>query len=120
MKKLFFTILFSALLSAISASAQKIELKNVIFDQENCTITRKSDGKVFKFSGTFKVVDNYADFDVQIVDNYADAEIKIVDQYPDCCEFKRVDNYPDVTIKLVDRYADFTVKIVKEYPYICH
>ncbi len=119
MKKLFLT-LFIVALAFISASAQKVELSRVIFDKDNCTITRKSDGKVFKFSGTFKVVDNYADFEVQVVDNYADAEIKIVDQYPDCCEFKRVNNYPDVTIKLVDRYADFTVKIVKEYPYICH
>lgn len=119
MKKLYLT-LFIVALAFISASAQKVELSRVTFDKDNCTITRKSDGKVFKFSGTFKVVDNYADFEVQVVDNYADAEIKIVDQYPDCCEFKRVNNYPDVTIKLVDRYADFTVKIVKEYPYICH
>ena len=119
MKKLFLT-LFIVALAFISASAQKVELSRVIFDKDNCTITRKSDGKVFKFSATFKGVDNYADFEVQVVDNYADAEIKIVDQYPDCCEFKRVNNYPDVTIKLVDRYADFTVKIVKEYPYICH
>lgn len=120
MKKTVILMLLFVVLSAISASAQKIDLSKVIFDKGNCTITRKSDGKVFKFSGTFKVVEDYADFEVQIVNDYADAEIRIVDSYPSCCEFKRVNDYPDITVKLVDDYADFTVKIVKDYPYIRH
>ena len=119
MKTLFLTIVF-AVLSAIGASAQKVELSKVIFDKDNCTITRKSDGKTFKFSGTFKVVEDYADFEVQVVNDYADAEIRIVDSYPGCCEFERVEDYPNITVKLVDCYADFTVKIVNDYPYICH
>ena len=117
MKTLFLTIVF-AILSAISASAQKVELSNVIFDKDKCTITRKSDGKVFKFSGTFKIVKDFADFEVKIVNDFA--EIKIVDSFPGCCEFVPVNDFPDVTIKLVDDFADFSVKLVKDFPYIRH
>ena len=120
MKKLFFTLLFAVVVSAISASAQKVELSNVIFDKDKCTITRKSDGKVFKFSGTFKIVKDFADFEVKIVNDFADAEIKIVDSFPGCCEFVPVNDFPDVTIKLVDDFADFSVKLVNSFPCINH
>ncbi len=118
MKKLFFTILFPALLSAISASAQKIELSRVIIDKDAKTITHKVTGKTFKLSGTYKIVDSYADFEVKIVDSYPDIEVKLVDSYPGFLEFKKVDTYPDVTIKIVDSYPDIEIKIVDSYPSI--
>ena len=112
MKTLFLTIIF-AVLSFISASAQKIELGKVIIDKDAGTITKKSSGKTVKLSGTFKIVDSYADFEVKIVNSYPDIEVKLVDLCPGFLEFKRVDSYPDFTVKIVDSYPDIEIKIVK-------
>jgi hypothetical protein len=118
MKTLFLTIIFAAL-SFISASAQKIDLGNVILDKDAGTLTKKSTGKTIKLSGTFKIVDSYADFDVKVItDRIPDIEVKLVDQYPGFLEFKEVDSYPDFTIKIVKEFADIEVKVVKEYPSI--
>ncbi len=119
MKKLFFTLLFVAVLSAISASAQKIDLGKVIIDKDAGTLTKKSTGKTIKLSGTFKIVDSYADIEVKIVDLYPDIEVKLVDLYPGFLEFKKVDLYPDFTVKIVDSYPDIEIKIVDLYPSIC-
>ena len=119
MKKLFFTLLFAAVLSSISASAQKIDLGKVIIDKDAGTLTKKSTGKTIKLSGTFKIVDSYADIEVKIVDLYPDIEVKLVDLYPGFLEFKKVDLYPDFTVKIVDSYPDIEIKIVDLYPSIC-
>ena len=116
MKKLFFTILFSSVLSAISASAQKIELSRVIIDKDAKTITHKVTGKTFKLSGTYKIVDSYADFEVKIVDSYPDIEVKLTEE--DVKNKNDIDTYPDVTIKIVDSYPDIEIKIVDSYPSI--
>ena len=107
------------MLSAISASAQKIDLGKVIIDKDAGTLTKKSTGKTIKLSGTFKIVDSYADIEVKIVDLYPDIEVKLVDLYPGFLEFKRVDSYPDFTVKIVDLYPDIEIKIVDLYPSIC-
>ena len=119
MKKLFFALLFAAVLSAISASAQKIDLGKVIIDKDAGTLTKTSTGKTIKLSGTFKIVDSYADIEVKIVDLYPDIEVKLVDLYPGFLEFKKVDLYPDFTVKIVDLYPDIEIKIVDLYPSIC-
>ena len=118
MKTLFLTIIF-AVLSAISASAQKIDLGKVIIDKDAGTLTKKSTGKTIKLSGTFKIVDSYADIEVKIVDLYPDIEVKLVDLYPGFLEFQKVDSYPDFTVKIVDSYPDIEIKIVDLYPSIC-
>ena len=120
MKKLFFTLLFAVVLSCISASAQKIDLGDVIIDKDAGTLTKKSTGKTIKLSGTFKIVDSYADFDVKVITDHhiPDIEVKLVDQYPGFLEFKEVDSYPDFTIRIVKEFADIEVKVVKEYPSI--
>lgn len=120
MKKLFFTILFSALLSAISASAQKIELEKVIIDKDNCTITRKSDGKVFPLHGKFKIDNDFYDFRIKIVDHSEDVRIKVRDNSTDwCCEFTESDFY-DVKVKIDDYFYDLRVKIDNDFPGISH
>ncbi|MBQ3616733.1 MAG: hypothetical protein II939_01030 [Bacteroidales bacterium] len=119
MKKFVLSALFATVLFAISATAQKIDLGNVILDKDAGTITKKSSGKTVKLSGTFKIVDSYADFDVKVVTNrIPDIEIKLVDQYPGFLEFKEVDSYPDFTVRIVKEFADIEVKVVKEYPSI--
>lgn len=118
MKTLFLTIIFAAL-SFISASAQKIDLGKVIIDKDAGTLTKKSTGKTIKLSGTFKIVDSYADIEVKIVDLYPDIEVKLVDLYPGFLEFQKVDLYPDFTVKIVDSYPDIEIKIVDLYPSIC-
>ena len=118
MKPLFLTIIL-AVLSVVSVSAQKIDLGKVIIDKEAGTLTKKSTGKTIKLSGTFKIVDSYADIEVKIVDLYPDIEVKLVDLYPGFLEFKKVDLYPDFTVKIVDSYPDIEIKIVDLYPSIC-
>ena len=125
MKKLFFTLLFAAVLSSISASAQKIELEKVIIDKDNCTITRKSDGKTFNLYGDVEIVEDYssADFCVKLVDAYifADVCIQMVNySYTKCCEFQKVNSFGNVKVKIVDAYsfADICVKLVNSFPCI--
>lgn len=127
MKKLFFTILFSAFLSTISASAQKIELKKVIIDKDNCTITNKATGKTFNLYGDVEIVDAYclADFCVKLVDSYsfADVCVRMVNRSnTDCCEFQKVNGCSNVKVKIVEAYsfADICVKIVDSKPWINH
>ena len=126
MKTLFLTIIFAAL-SFISASAQKIELEKVIIDKDNCTITRKSDGKVFKLYGDVEIVEDYssADFCVKLVDAYifADVCIQMVNcSDTKCCEFQKVNSFGNVKVKIVDAYsfADICVKLVNSFPCINH
>ena len=127
MKKLFFTILFSSVLSAISASAQKIELEKVIIDKDNCTITNKATGKTFNLYGDVQIVNDYssADFCVKIVDsyNFADICVRMVNySHTGCCEFQKVNSFGKVKVKIVEAYtfADICVKLVDAFPQINH
>ena len=116
MKKLFFTLLFAVVLSCISASAQKIELEKVIIDKDSCTITRKSDGKVFNLYGRFKIDNDFYDFRVKIVDHNEDVRIKVRDNSTDwCCEFTESDFY-DVKVKIDSDFYDLRVKIDNDFP----
>ncbi len=111
MKKLFFTLFFVVVLSAISASAQKIELEKVIIDKDSCTITRKSDGKVFNLYGRFKIDNDFYDFRVKIVDSDENIRVSLKDYTSDrCCEFNESDFY-DVKVKIDDDFYDLRVKI---------
>ncbi len=119
MKTLFITLL-TAILSVISASAQKIELEKVIINKDDCTITRKSDGKVFNLYGDVQIVDDYssADFCVKLVDAYSFADIcvKMVNSSnTKCCEFQKVSSVGNGKVKIVDAYtlADICVKLVE-------
>lgn len=124
MKTFFLTIILAVLL-VVSVSAQKIELEKVIIDKDNCTITRKSDGKVFNLYGDVEIVDDYssADFCVKLVDsyNFADVCIQMVNSSNTrCCEFQKVNSFGDIKVKIVDAYsfADICVKLVESFPKI--
>ena len=106
MKKLFFTLLFVVVVSCVSASAQKVELEKVIIDKDNCTITRKSDGKTFPLHGRVEIVDHNPD-------------IYVMAHYPcDCGEYELVDHNPDLRIELVDHNPDLTVEVRDHHPHI--
>jgi len=117
MKKLFFTLLFAAVLSAISASAQTIDLGKFTIDKNTCTITRKSDGKKFPLYGRVEIVDHNPDLRVEIVDHNPD--IYVMAHYPcDCGEYELVDHNPDLRIELVDHNPDLTVEVRDHHPHI--
>lgn len=125
MKRLFFTILFSAVLSAISANAQKVELDKVIIDKDNCTITNKATGKTFNLYGDVEIVEDYssADFCVKLVDAYCFADIcvqMVNSSFTKCCEFQKVNSFGNVKVKIVEAYtfADICVKLVDAFPKI--
>ncbi|MBR4324146.1 MAG: hypothetical protein IKP73_01315 [Bacteroidales bacterium] len=117
MKKLFFTLLFAAVLSSISASAQTIDLGKFTIDKNTCTITRKSDGKKFPLYGRVEIVDHNPDLRVEIVDHNPD--IYVMAHYPcDCGEYELVDHNPDLRIELVDHNPDLTVEVRDHHPHI--
>ncbi len=123
MKTLFLTIIFAAL-SFISASAQKIDLGKVIIDKDNCTITRKSDGKVFNLYGNVEIVESsyFADFSIEIVESSADIDVRLITHsYPECCEFQKVTSFPTIKVAIVSHaFADLSVRVVDSFPCINH
>ncbi len=123
MKTLFLTIIFAAL-SFISASAQKIELEKVIIDKDNCTITRKSDGKVFNLYGNVEIVESsyFADFSIEIVESSADIDVRLITHtHPECCEFQKVTSFPTIKVAIVSHaFADLSVRVVDSFPCINH
>ncbi len=117
MKKLFFTLLFAAVLSAISASAQKIDIGKFVIDKNVCTITDKESGKTFNLYGNIEIVDSFPDICVKIVDSFEDLDVKIVEGTPSrCCEFCKVDSFRDIRVKIVTSFPDITVKLVDSFP----
>ena len=117
MKKLFFTLFFAAVLSAIRARAQTIDLGKFTIDKNTCTITRKSDGKKFPLYGRVEIVDHNPDLRVEIVDHNPD--IYVMAHYPcDCGEYELVDHNPDLRIELVDHNPDLTVEVRDHHPHI--
>ena len=116
MKKLFFALLFAAVLSAISASAQKIELEKVIIDKDNCTITRKSDGKTFPLHGRVEIVESAPDLRVEIVDHNPD--VRAMPHYNPygCGMYDLVESAPVLRIEIVKSAPDLRVEIVDHNP----
>lgn len=117
MKKLFFTILFSALLSAISASAQKIELGKFIIDKNACTITNNETGKTFDLYGDIEVVDHFEDISIKLVDHFADIDVRMVNSSnPSCCEFRKVEHFAKIKVRIVEHFEDISVRLVDHFP----
>ena len=121
MKKLFFTILFSTLLSTISASAQKIELEKFTIDKNVCTITDKETGKTFALYGDVRIVESQADLNVRIVNSQADLNVRKVEHTArNCGEFHFVEQSADFTIRIVNSFPDITIEMVNSFPGINH
>ena len=116
MKKLFFTILFVAVLSSIGASAQKIDLGKFTIDKNTCTITRKSDGKTFPLHGRVEIVDHSPDLRVELVDYSPDVRAMEHFSAKDCGEYNLVDCSPDLRVEIVDHSPDLRVELVDFHP----
>ena len=116
MKKLFFTLLFAAVVSSISASAQKIDLGKFVIDKNVCTITRKSDGKVFPLHGRVEIVESAPDLRVEIVDHNPD--VRAMPHYNPygCGMYDLVESAPVLRIEIVESAPDLRVEIVDHNP----
>ena len=115
MKK--FVLSFVMALICYAAAAQTIDIGKFTIDKNNCTITRKADGKTFPLHGRVEIVDNNPDLRVEIVDPNPD--IYVMAHYPcDCGEYELVDHNPDLRIELVDHNPDLTVEVRDHHPHI--
>jgi len=65
--------------------------------------------------GNVKIVDNHADFTVQIVDAHENIRVYNTPHTSKCGEWNFVDAHADFTIQIVDAHADFTIKY-SDYP----
>lgn len=64
-----------------------------------------------------KVVDVFADFNVEIVDALCDLDVKFVDALPNQCgEWEFVDTFEDFSVKFVDVFGDFSICNVDALP----
>lgn len=67
--------------------------------------------------GKVKVVDVFADFNVEIVDALCDLDVKFVDALPNQCgEWEFVDTFEDFSVKFVDVFGDFSICNVDALP----
>ncbi len=121
MKKLFFTILFVAVLSSIGASAQKIDIGKFVIDKNVCTITNKETGKTFDLYGDVEIVDHFEDISIKLVDHFEDIDVRLVDSSnPSCCEFRKVKHFAKIKVRIVEHFEDITVRLVEHFPGINH
>ena len=121
MKKLFFSLLFAAVLSCISASAQKIDLGKFVIDKNVCTITNKETGKTFDLYGDVEIVDHFEDISIKLVDHFEDIDVRLVDSSnPSCCEFRKVKHFAKIKVRIVEHFEDITVRLVEHFPGINH
>ena len=67
--------------------------------------------------GKVKVVDVFADFNVEIVDALCDLDVKFVDALPNQCgEWEFVDTFEEFSVKFVDVFGDFSICNVDALP----
>ena len=95
-------------------------------DALNSLETSQSDKEIVKkdcscngirLYGKVKVVESFADFDVQIVEAFPDIDVKIVTAFPDeCGKWKFVESFPDFTIRFVTSFPDFKIRYVEAFP----
>ncbi|MBP5503370.1 MAG: hypothetical protein J6Y24_11345 [Bacteroidales bacterium] len=115
MKK--FVLSFAMALICYAAAAQTIDIGKFTIDKNNCTITRKADGKTFPLHGRVEIVDHSPDLRVEIVDHNPD--VYVMEHYPsNCGEYELVDHNPDLRVELVDHNPDLTVEVRTFNPHI--
>jgi hypothetical protein len=115
MKK--FVLSFVMALICYAAAAQTIDIGKFTIDKNNCTITRKADGKTFPLHGRVEIVDHSPDLRVEIVDHNPD--VYVMEHYPsNCGEYELVDHNPDLRVELVDHNPDLTVEVRTFNPHI--
>ena len=115
MKK--FVLSFAMALICYAAAAQTIDIGKFTIDKNNCTITRKADGKTYPLHGRVEIVDHSPDLRVEIVDHNPD--VYVMEHYPsNCGEYELVDHNPDLRVELVDHNPDLTVEVRTFNPHI--
>lgn len=114
MKK--FVLSFVMALICYAAAAQTIDIGKFTIDKNNCTITRKADGKTFPLHGRVEIVDHSPDLRVEIVDHSSDVRAMPHFSAKDCGEYDLVDHSPDLRIELVDHSPDLRVELVDFHP----
>jgi hypothetical protein len=94
------------LLNAVLIAATIFQIgSNGDFNKKECSCKGK------KLYGTVKVVDNFADFKVQVVNGLEDISVKKTGYIPSQCgEWKFTEGFADFTIQYVDAFPDFTIK----------
>ncbi len=121
MKKTVILMLIFVALSAISTSAQKIELGKFTIDKNACTITNNETGKTFDLYGDVRIVESQADLNVRIVNSQADLNVRKVEHTArNCGEFHFVEQSADFTIRIVNSFPDITIEMVNSFPGINH
>ena len=67
--------------------------------------------------GKVKVVDHFADFDVEVVDHFEDLRVQQVDNFANACgRWEKVEHFEDFTVRIVDNFADFKIRYVDSFP----
>lgn len=85
------------------------------FDAETCTYYK--DGKAIPLHGKFKIVESFADLEVQIVSSFPDLRVQEVSSFADDCgEWQYVESFPDFTVRYVSSFPDLKIQRVTSFP----
>lgn len=67
--------------------------------------------------GKVKVVENFADFDVEVVSSFPDLKVQKVTSFPDRCgRWQFVTSFPDFTVRFVNSFPDLKIQYVSSFP----
>ena len=67
--------------------------------------------------GKVRVVDHFADFDVQVVDHFEDLRVQRVENFATSCgRWEMVDHFEDFTVRIVNHFPDFKIRYVDNFP----
>lgn len=84
-------------------------------------ITKDGYCQGIRLAGNVKIVDHFADFEVQVVNHFPDLKVKKVSGIAsNVGEWRFVDKFPDFTVKIVDHFPDFTIQYVSAFPGVNH
>ncbi len=114
MKK--FVLSFVMALICYAAAAQTIDIGKFTIDKNNCTITRKADGKTFPLHGRVEIVESAPDLRIEIVDHNSD--VRAMPHYNpyECGMYDIVESAPVLRVEIVESAPDLTVEIVDHNP----
>lgn len=87
------------------------------YSQSEAPITDDCTCNGVKLWGKVKIVDSFADFDIQVVESFEDIRVEIVRSFPDQCgKWQIVESFPDFKVRFVRSFPDFKIKYVSSFP----
>lgn len=101
MKGLFIIFMWASLTVQTSTETP---ITNAKFDKQTCSC------KGIPLYGKVRVVDNFADFQVQVVETFPDLEVQKTNFPDECGEWEFVETFGDFTIQYVETFPDFTIR----------